>query len=74
MESLAEQLSRELQRPLLCAEQYYSLHRAGAALRRHMDERHEELKGARGWTAPSRRSVSWLVPESGCAYRYNLAR
>ena len=26
-----------------------------------MDERHEELKGARGWTTRNRRSVSWLL-------------
>jgi hypothetical protein len=26
-----------------------------------MDERHEELKGARGWSSPYRRSVSWLA-------------
>eukprot|EP00566_Odontella_aurita_P011680 CAMPEP_0113529262 /NCGR_PEP_ID=MMETSP0015_2-20120614/2298_1 /TAXON_ID=2838 /ORGANISM="Odontella" /LENGTH=384 /DNA_ID=CAMNT_0000427877 /DNA_START=73 /DNA_END=1227 /DNA_ORIENTATION=- /assembly_acc=CAM_ASM_000160 len=33
----------------------------GANLARHVDEHHEELKGARGWSAPTRRSISWLV-------------
>ena len=30
-------------------------------LQRHMDERHEETKGPRGWLLPSRRSISWLI-------------
>lgn len=46
---------------LVCAEQYYSCSGAGAGLARHMDERHDELKGARGWSSPFRRSVSWLA-------------
>lgn len=33
----------------------------GAFLKRHVDEHHEELKGVRGWSAPTRRSLSWLV-------------
>lgn len=33
----------------------------GAFLRRHVDEHHEELKGAAGWSQPTRRSLSWLV-------------
>ncbi len=33
----------------------------GAYLKRHNDERHEELKHVAGWSAPTRRSVSWLV-------------
>ena len=30
-------------------------------MKRHIDEHHEETKGRAGWSAPSRRSVSWLV-------------
>jgi Rps23 Pro-64 3,4-dihydroxylase Tpa1-like proline 4-hydroxylase len=33
----------------------------GAFLKRHVDEHHEELKGVRGWSAPTRRSLSWLI-------------
>lgn len=33
----------------------------GAFLKRHVDEHHEELKGAAGWSQPTRRSLSWLV-------------
>ncbi|KAJ1412120.1 hypothetical protein B484DRAFT_402438, partial [Ochromonadaceae sp. CCMP2298] len=53
-----------LHRPLtdsLPHEAYCSLSLPGALLRRHLDERHEELKGRRGWTSPSRRSFSWLL-------------
>ena len=46
--------------PVVCAEQYYSVSGTGATLPRHMDERHEELKGARGWVSSYRRSTSWL--------------
>ena len=28
---------------------------------RHLDEHHEETKGIKGWTLPTRRSVTWLV-------------
>ena len=56
--SLASQLSRP---GLVCAEQYYSISTFGASLARHMDERHEELKGARAWLSPYRRSISWLA-------------
>jgi hypothetical protein len=42
-------------------EGYYSLSKVGSFLPRHMDERHEELKGAQGWLLPSRRSLSWLI-------------
>lgn len=40
---------------------YYSKSTVGASLKRHMDERHEETKGPRGWMLSSRRSVSWLI-------------
>eukprot|EP00804_Cyclotella_cryptica_P020124 CCRYP_014901-RC/>CCRYP_014901-RC protein AED:0.05 eAED:0.05 QI:379/1/1/1/1/1/3/174/487 len=40
---------------------YYSKSKPGSSLARHMDERHEESKGPRGWLLPSRRSLSWLI-------------
>lgn len=43
------------------AELYLSAHPPGAGLPLHMDERHEEAKGVRGWRTPTRRSVSWLL-------------
>ncbi|CAB9527456.1 expressed unknown protein [Seminavis robusta] len=45
----------------LAHECYYSMSQVGSFLPRHMDERHEELKGAKGWLLPSRRSLSWLI-------------
>lgn len=47
--------------PTLAHECYYSKSTEGSILPRHMDERHEETKGARGWLLPSRRSISWLI-------------
>jgi hypothetical protein len=43
------------------AEQYYSISPTGSLLPRHMDERHEQTKGEKGWTNDSRRSISWLL-------------
>lgn len=40
---------------------YYSVGSTGSSLPRHLDERHEELKGSKGWLLPSRRSLSWLI-------------
>ena len=40
---------------------YYSKSLPCSTLKRHMDERHEEFKQAKGWLLPSRRSISWLV-------------
>ena len=60
LEGVRDTLGQELGRSLVCAEQYYSSSGPGAKLARHMDERHEELKGARGYSAKYRRSVSWL--------------
>ena len=49
LNGVIDTLKQELDRPgLQCREQYYSLSGPGARLARHMDERHEELKGARG--------------------------
>lgn len=45
----------------LAHECYYSMSQVGSFLPRHMDERHEELKGSKGWLLPSRRSLSWLI-------------
>ena len=61
LDDLRRALGAALGRPLICAEQYISIHRRGATLKRHMDEKHDELKGARGWTTSHRRSVSWLL-------------
>jgi hypothetical protein len=62
LDSLRVQIEAALDRPgLTVAEQYYSIHGPGAFLGRHSDERHDETKGERGWTARTRRSVSWLV-------------
>lgn len=46
---------------IMAHECYYSLSPQGSLLPRHMDERHEELKGRQGWLLPSRRSLSWLI-------------
>ena len=59
-------LSHALNRPEIADlsishECYYSKSEVGSRLPRHMDERHEELKGAKGWLVPSRRSISWLI-------------
>lgn len=40
---------------------YYSTSGIGSFLPRHMDERHEEFKGSKGYLLPSRRSLSWLI-------------
>ena len=61
LDELREHIGASLNRSLICAEQYYSVHGPGAYLTRHMDERHEELKGARGWATSNRRSISWLL-------------
>jgi len=63
---LRHDLSQILSRPTmkdanLAHECYYSVSHQGAFLPRHMDERHEELKGRKGWLLPSRRSLSWLI-------------
>lgn len=66
VKDLQVQLSVILKRPSLVDpqlehESYYSIYRAGSLLPRHMDERHEEIKGLKGWISPSRRSISWLI-------------
>ena len=66
LNQLRLQLSSILHRPTmadstLAHECYYSCSQKGSFLPRHMDERHEELKGAKGWLLPSRRSLTWLV-------------
>ena len=61
LESLRAELSSSLGLTLSCAEQYYSIYGPGSYLACHMDERHEDTKGDRGWESRSRRSVSWLV-------------
>jgi hypothetical protein len=66
LQQLRTVLANVLDRPTLkdhtlAHECYYSTASTGSFLSRHMDERHEELKGAKGWLLPSRRSLSWLV-------------
>lgn len=66
MRQLRLELSTALARPTLANdelphEMYYSQSTSGALLPRHLDERHEELKGRKGWTGASRRSLSWLL-------------
>ena len=63
---LRDELSVVLNRPTLCSsecahESYFSKSSVGASLPRHMDERHEEIKGLKGWLTTSRRSISWLI-------------
>lgn len=70
--NLQSQLALLLDRPTLamtsdntgtqCAHEcYFSRSLPGALLPRHVDERHEEIKGRKGWSTPSRRSISWLI-------------
>ncbi len=66
LQRLRHDLSRMLDRPTMIDnnmghECYYSRSAQGSSLARHMDEKHEEIKGPRGWLLPSRRSLSWLV-------------
>jgi hypothetical protein len=63
---LQQFLSQALDRPTIAMgidghECYYSKSEVGSRLPRHMDEKHEEAKGAKGWLAPTRRSLSWLI-------------
>jgi hypothetical protein len=68
LRELQRELSQALDRPSMSLtssslnhECYYSKSEVGSRLPRHMDERHEETKGAKGWLLPSRRSLSWLI-------------
>ena len=69
LQDLRVLLSEELNRPTMADsdtetmahECYFSRSTEGSTLARHMDERHEETKGSRGWLLPSRRSISWLI-------------
>ncbi|KAG7349427.1 2OG-Fe(II) oxygenase superfamily-domain containing protein [Nitzschia inconspicua] len=66
LQQLQLELSMLLDRPTMADpslnhECYFSLSNVGSFLPRHMDERHEELKGAQGWLLLSRRSLSWLI-------------
>eukprot|EP00970_Alexandrium_tamarense_P009484 scaffold1899_cov182-Alexandrium_tamarense.AAC.4 len=66
LQRLRLELSEILDRPTMMDsnlghECYYSQSAPGSSLARHMDERHEETKGPRGWLLPSRRSLSWLI-------------
>jgi Rps23 Pro-64 3,4-dihydroxylase Tpa1-like proline 4-hydroxylase len=67
--SVRQDLSKGLDRPGMAAlpdgmynhELSYTRFGAGAFLKRHVDEHHEELKGVRGWSTATRRSLSWLI-------------
>ena len=67
MRAVREACARELGRVDLAVdgsrrhEFSYTRFAPGASLARHVDEHHEECKGVAGWTAPTRRSVTWLV-------------
>lgn len=67
MRILRKELAIGLGRPSLIPEDErkhemtYNLYEPGAKLGRHLDEHHEETKGTKGWTMPTRRSVTWLV-------------
>lgn len=59
---LADALERPtLKQNDLAHECYYSISGPGSFLPRHMDDKHEDLKGSKGWILPSRRSLSWLL-------------
>lgn len=63
---LRRRLAKTLNRPTMSEESlaheiYYSISPPGAGLPRHLDERHEELKGRTGYLGQSRRSLSWLL-------------
>jgi hypothetical protein len=65
-QTLSDALNHDNNRPTLADtnlshECYYSKSEVGSRLPRHMDKRHEELKGAKGWLLPSGRSISWLI-------------
>jgi Rps23 Pro-64 3,4-dihydroxylase Tpa1-like proline 4-hydroxylase len=75
MARLRQDLSENLRRPDLAqpdsaavakygngsTEISYTRFGPGAFLKRHVDEHHEELKAAAGWSKPTRRSISWLI-------------
>jgi hypothetical protein len=66
IEHLRREISALLNRPTmklddLPHESYLSLSLPGADLKRHMDEKHEELKSSKRWGLQTRRSISWLL-------------
>lgn len=65
IDDLKNSLSVVMNRPTmrdnsLAHEAYFSLSLPPASLKRHLDEKHEELR-LKGWSTPSRRSISWLL-------------
>ena len=58
---LSDILDRQSMKENLDHETYLSLGKVGSLLPRHVDERHEEIKGRLGWLSNSRRSISWLI-------------
>ena len=74
---LRKDLARGLNRPSLADDSlaheiYYSQSTSGSLLPRHLDERHEEIKGRKGWLGRSRRSISWLIYLSDQDWDYRL--
>lgn len=66
IDNLRRELATVMGRPSLLLDSldhefYFSLSKKGATLARHLDEHHEETKGAKGWLLSSRRSISWLL-------------
>jgi len=64
LKNLREEASNYLERPLAGSaydETSYNYYAPGASLALHLDEYHEETKGLKGWTQPTRRSLTWLL-------------
>ena len=66
IDQLRMEISNTLSRPSmkrndLPHESYISLSYPGTYLKRHMDEKHQELRPSNGWTLSTRRSISWLL-------------
>jgi alkylated DNA repair dioxygenase AlkB len=67
MKNLRCQLAVTLARPSLASngakmhEMTYNVYEPGASLGLHLDEHHEDTKGPLAWSAPTRRSITWLL-------------
>ena len=66
IDEIRKEISATLSRPSmrfdnLPHESYISISNPGTYLKRHMDEKHEELKSSNRWSLGTRRSISWLL-------------
>ena len=66
IDEIRKEISATLSRPSmrfdnLPHESYISISNPGTFLKRHMDEKHEELKSSNRWSLGTRRSISWLL-------------